>query len=65
MIFLMYLNSKDTIFKLQQTRTERCLSGSVCSDKLLTLKQGQGHSTWYEMVDPKQAINHLKLMELA
>ena len=38
------------------------------SDTPVTLKQGQGHQTWYELVDPKQGCNngkfekpHLKL----
>ena len=27
----------------------------------VTLKQGQGHQTWYELVDPKQGSNNAKL----
>ena len=27
------------------------------SDIPATLKQGQGHQTWYELVDPKQGYN--------
>ena len=30
------------------------------SDTPVTLKQGQGHQTWYELVDPKQGYNHAK-----
>ena len=26
----------------------------------VTLKQGQGHQTWYELVDPKQGYNYAK-----
>ena len=26
----------------------------------MTLKQGQGHQTWYELVDPKQGSNTAK-----
>ena len=26
----------------------------------VTLKQGQSHKIWYELVDPKQAYNHTK-----
>ena len=26
----------------------------------MTLKQGQGHQTWYELVDPKQGYNNAK-----
>ena len=26
-----------------------------------TLKQGQGHQTWYELVDPKQGKKNAKL----
>ena len=31
------------------------------SDKPVTLKQCQGHQTWYELVDPKQGYNNAKL----
>ena len=30
------------------------------SDTHVTLKQGQGHQTWYELVDPKQGYNNAK-----
>ena len=33
---------------------------SYDSDTNVTLKQGQGHQTWYELVDPKQGTNHAK-----
>ena len=26
----------------------------------MTLRQGQGHHTWYELVDPKQGYNNEK-----
>ena len=26
----------------------------------MTLKQGHGHQTWYELVDPKQGYNNAK-----
>ena len=26
----------------------------------MILKQGQGHQTWYELVDPKQGYNYAK-----
>ena len=29
-------------------------------DTSVTLKQGQGHQTWYVLVDPKQGCNHAK-----
>ena len=28
------------------------------SEKHVTLKQGPGHQTWYELVNPKQGYNH-------
>ena len=28
------------------------------SDTPVILKQGYGHKTWYEFVDPKQGYNH-------
>ena len=31
------------------------------TDKCVTLKQGQSHQTWYELVDPKQDYNRAKL----
>ena len=30
------------------------------SDTPVTLKQGQGHQTWYELEDPKQGHNNAK-----
>ena len=30
------------------------------SDTPVTLKQGQGHQTWYELVDPSQGYNNAK-----
>ena len=30
------------------------------SDTNVTLKQGQGHQTWYELEDPKQGHNNAK-----
>ena len=30
------------------------------SDRPMTLKQGHGHQTWYELVDPKQGYNNAK-----
>ena len=30
------------------------------SDRPMTLKQGHGHQTWYELVDPKQGYNATK-----
>ena len=34
---------------------------AVCgSDTPVTLKQGQDHQTWYELVDPKQGHNDIK-----
>ena len=30
------------------------------SDTAVTLKYGQGHQTWYELVDPKQGYNYAK-----
>ena len=34
------------------------------SDTPVTLKQGQGHQTWYELVDPKQCHNNPKMEKL-
>ena len=31
------------------------------SEKPVTLKQGQGHQTWYELVEPKQGYNNAHL----
>ena len=31
----------------------------------VTLKLGQGHQTWYELVDPKQAYNNTNFENLA
>ena len=31
------------------------------SDKPVTLKQGQGHQTWYKLVATKQSYNNAKL----
>ena len=30
------------------------------SDTPVTLKQGQGHQTWFELVDPRQGYNNAK-----
>ena len=30
------------------------------SDTPVTLKNGQGYQTWYELVDPKQGYNNAK-----
>ena len=29
-------------------------------DTPVTLKQGRGHQTWHELIDPKQGYNHAK-----
>ena len=29
----------------------------------MTLKQGQGHQNWYDLIDPKQGYNHAKFAE--
>ena len=52
-------------------RTIQCLnySGQDSKTKLtgydsytpVTLKQSQGHQTWYDLADPKQGYNHAKL----
>ena len=34
------------------------------SDTPVTLKQGQGHQTWYEFLDPKQGHNKAKFFKL-
>ena len=34
------------------------------SNKSVTLKQGQGHQTWYELVDPKQGYDNGKFEKL-
>ena len=34
------------------------------SDTSLILNQGQGHQTWYELVDPKQGYNNAKFENL-
>ena len=33
------------------------------SDTSLILKQGQGHPTWYELLDLKQGHNHAKFVK--
>ena len=35
------------------------------SDTPVTLKQGQGHQTWYELVDPKQVYINAKFKKLS
>ena len=34
------------------------------SETLVTMKQGQGHQTWYGLVDPKQGSNNAKFENL-
>ena len=34
------------------------------SDIPVTLKYGQGHQTWYELLHPKQGYNHTKFERL-
>ena len=33
------------------------------SDTPMTLKQYQGHQTWYKLVDPKQGYNNVKFIK--
>ena len=33
------------------------------SDTSMTLKQYQGHQTWYKLVDPKQGYNNVKFIK--
>ena len=35
------------------------------ADTFVTLKQGQGHQTWYHLADPKQGYNNAKFENLA
>ena len=59
---------KPNLFKVRPTQ---CLNNggqkSIKKTKLqfiilthMTLRQGQGHHTWYELVDPKQGYNNEK-----
>ena len=38
----------------------KALLAAYDDDTAVTLKHGQGHQTWYEVVDPKQGLNHAK-----
>ena len=55
-----------TTFKLRWTRINKKTTNNNKnavnhSDASVTLKQGQGNQTWYELVDPKQGYNNAKL----
>ena len=50
---------------LQNKTNKRKQKSAVCDyDTPVTLKQGQGHKTWY-MVDPKQGYNKAKFEKIS
>ena len=56
-----------TTFKLQWTRIWKKKQKQFAvndSDTPMTLKLGQGHQTWPELVDPKQGYNNAQLKKL-
>ena len=56
-IILMYIA---TTQRLNYSRQKSKKHTVKISDTPVTLKQGQGHKAWYELVDPKQGYNHAK-----
>ena len=47
-------------FKLQRTRIQTTQFMVYISDTPVTLKQGQGHQTYNDHVNPKQGSKHTK-----
>ena len=61
MLDLINVCSNHAPFKLHWTRIYRKkkkLFAVYESDTPVTLKSGQGHQSWYELVDPKLNYNH-------
>ena len=57
--FLMYVRTIQHLnYSGQESKNK---SGVHNSDTPVTLKQGQGHQTWYALVDPKQGYSNVKL----
>ena len=58
-IFLMYVSTRQHLnYSGQESKSQVAVHNS---DTLRTLKQGQGHQTWYTLVDHKQDYNNAKL----
>ena len=61
LIFLMYVK---TIQHLNYSGQESKKQFAVYESQIpVTLKEGQGHQTWYELVDPKQDDNNVKFQK--
>ena len=57
-VFLMYVR---TIQRLNYYGQESKKQFAAYDSEIpVTLKQGQGHQTWYKLVDPKQGYNNAK-----
>ena len=52
--FLKYVRPIQRLISVDKTICSSCFWHPV------TLKQGQGHQTWYEVVDPRQGYNTAK-----
>ena len=59
MIFLMYLTTLKCLNYAGQEPRKHNLQFNVFNTHV-TLKQRQGHQTWYGLVDPKKDYNHAK-----
>ena len=75
LIFLLYVRSiqrlnyggKDSLKQTnKQTKKQTYILFAVYeSDTPVTLQQGQGHQTWYDLVDQKQGYHNAKFENLA
>ena len=61
LIFLLHIR---TIQRLKYGGQKSIKEFSVSDVNIpVTLKQGQGHQTWYKLVDPKQGYNNVKFIK--
>ena len=61
LIFLMYIKTTQRLNYVGQESNKKTKSfADYDSDTAATLKQGQGHQTWNELVDPKQGYDNAK-----
>ena len=61
-MFLMYATIQHINYKRQESKRQCALYDS---DTSVTLKQGQGHPTWFDLVDSNQGYSHAKFNDHA
>ena len=58
--FLIYVRTIRLTYSGQEPKKIIFLIAVYVSDTPVTLKQDQGHKTWYELEDPQQGYNNAK-----